>query len=69
MKKFKKGDRRMIYQDPITCLHPEGRATLVKRKKYAEPRGCERWMVRFDGWDETLRERLVTYLRDIPGVE
>lgn len=49
----------MVYCDPITCLKPEGRATLIKKLQYScEQNGLERWLVEFDS-DGARVERLV----------
>lgn len=54
---MQKGDLRMIYQDPVTRLNPEGPATLLRRIGRTDPDLGERWLVRFDDGD--IRERWV----------
>ena len=52
MSTLKKGDRVMIYNNPVTETNPEGQATLVRRVRKSRFRGeCDRWLVRFDGDD------------------
>lgn len=48
---MKKGDKVMIYEDPVTQLKPEGEAKLIK--KIEEHHGMEYWVVNFlsDGYD------------------
>lgn len=54
---LKKGDIRTIYQDPLTCKKPEGKAVLVRRRGEAVLIGdnkVESWWVRFAGENETV---------------
>ena len=46
---MKKGDKVEIYDDPVTCLRSEGKATLVNLISRCED--YERWNVHFDGDD------------------
>jgi len=43
---MKRGDKIMIYEDPITCLKPEGEAILGYRTKRADAE-FEYWKVTF----------------------
>lgn len=44
---LKKGDRVVIYDDPITKKRPEGTAHLVLQR--SDDRELQRWVVRFEG--------------------
>ena len=44
---MKKGDKVMIYIDPIQETVPEGEATLIKRLLRSNSQGCEYWRVKF----------------------
>lgn len=48
---MKKGDKVMIYEDPITEQKPEGVATLIKELSRDTGYGLSCWEVRFDGDD------------------
>ena len=44
---MKKGDKVMIYQDPIKQTIKEGEATLIKCLSRVNSWGCEYWIVKF----------------------
>jgi hypothetical protein len=54
-----KGDTVTIYEDPLDCMRPEGKAVLINRQAGADQCGwyntmpIERWFVRFEGPEET----------------
>lgn len=54
-----KGDKVMIYEDPITEKKEEGWATLVKPVNRDFGGGLERWDVRFDNEPEQTFERTI----------
>jgi hypothetical protein len=54
--KPKRGDYVTIYEDPITCLRPEGKATIMSVG--SEHNGMWRCKVRFNG-DEFTVERVI----------
>jgi len=48
---MKKGDRVLIYEDPISCRKPEGMATLIEKHANGQQDGYDQWVVHFDGDD------------------
>jgi hypothetical protein len=49
--KLKIGEKVTIYEDPVTCKRPEGKATLVRLVKPSQPSDepkLEHWEVQFD---------------------
>ena len=48
----------MVYQDPVTCLKPEGKACLL-HKVCDLSDGMERWKVCFEGDDGGVYERTI----------
>ena len=57
---MKRGDKVMIYQDPLTQENPEGEAILVRCVESGAP--VERWRVAF-GNDDPIVERKIL----VPG--
>jgi len=53
---MKKGDKVMIYEDPITQLKPEGMATLTTRLSSDGDRR-QRWRVVFDAEPDAKYDR------------
>ncbi len=61
MAKLKKGQVVTIFEDPISRLKPEGKATLVKfeSKDNDGIYNMERWQVRFQGDSETFSRKIM----------
>jgi len=47
-----------IYEDPITCTKPEGKAELLSKEE-AYNDGLESWLVRFLDEPDEVRSRLI----------
>ncbi len=56
---MKKHDKVVIYQDPITCQKPEGKAVLLHKIDIDMGEGLERWKVCFEGEDGGVYERTI----------
>lgn len=64
---MKKGSLKMIYEDPRTKLHPEGKARLVERvDKCGSLTNMQRWTVTFLSEPERVFERWIYVGPKIP---
>lgn len=57
---LERGDRVMIYEDPVTCEKKEGIATLVRQLNTDDGDGFERWEVIFDNEHESYPRTINT---------
>lgn len=60
---MKKGDKVMVYEDPVTCEKPEGEATVTRvlaEQLYMDAKGRRSYdcMVRFKGERQTYQRRV-----------